>query len=255
MTKVLKVAVQAAKTAGRIIKTRYGKNLRVGRKPNGEEVTDTDRAAEKAIERIVSRHFPDHGFWGEEFGRKNKNIYTWIVDPIDGTTNFIRGIPHFATSIALAKNGKSLLGVVFNPVTKELFSAENGGAFLNNRRLHVRPAKTLEVAALEITTRSQEGFAKNRQWMNALLHNGMSLKSFGSAALSACYVAANRIDASFDFRVNSYDIAAGAHIAQKAGAMVSQADGTPIDLNDEKTSAIIASSKKVHRQIMEARPR
>ncbi|MBI4360265.1 inositol monophosphatase [Candidatus Micrarchaeota archaeon] len=254
MTKFLDVALEAAKTAGEIIESQYGRNVRADRKPNGEEVTKTDHAAENAIREVLSRRFPDHGFWGEETGRRDGEKYTWIVDPIDGTTNFIRGIPYFATSIALGQNGKTVLGVVSNPVTDELFYAESSGAFLNKKRLRVRPSQTLDVVCLEICTRSLEGFTKNRQWMNALLDRHMSLKSLGSCALSACFVAASRADASFDYRVNPYDIAAGAHIAKQAGAIVTQANGKPIDTTMEKTSFIIASSRSIHRQIQDVRP-
>ncbi|MDP2717270.1 MAG: inositol monophosphatase [Candidatus Micrarchaeota archaeon] len=254
MTKYLDVALFTAKAAGHVIRSQYGKNQRIGRKQSGEEVTETDRAAENTIRKSIARQFPDHGFWGEETGRTPGHEYTWIVDPIDGTTNFVRGIPHFAVSIALAKKGKSVLGVVLNPASGETFWAESGGAFLNGKKIRVRPQNALEAAAMEITMRSPEGFAQNRKWMNRLLHPRMSLKSFGSAALSACYVAAGRLDASFDIRANAYDIAAGAHIAEQAGARVTQANGKPLDLRNEKTSFIIACSRGTHRQVTETAP-
>jgi myo-inositol-1(or 4)-monophosphatase len=225
MHPTLTTAVKAARRAGQII-TRASQDvdlLKVSSKRQNDFVTEVDRAAEDAIIGILREAYPDHAILAEESGASGESEYRWIIDPLDGTTNFIHGMPQYAVSIALEHRGQMQSAVVFDPVRNELFTASRGrGAFLNDRRIRVsRRAKLGE--ALVGT-----GFPY-REWghidaylgmFRALMEKTSGLRRPGAAALDLAYVACGRFDGFFEIGLSPWDIAAGGLLVTEAGGLV-----------------------------------
>ena len=209
-------------------------NVNVQEKQDRDFVTDVDRKAESMIIRDIQQHYPDHGIVGEESDRINPSASVqWYIDPLDGTTNFVHGLPHFAVSIAAWRNGKPLLAVVHDPMRNETFEAKNGnGAFLNRRRLRVGSQKsmsqTLFASGLPPYRRDQlETFQKR---MDVCMRECDGYRRGGSAALDLAYVAAGRLDGYWEAGLKSWDIAAGILLVQEAGGMATDMEGRTVDL-------------------------
>lgn len=227
MHPTLTVAIKAARRAGAIL-SRASLDLaalKVEEKGPGDFVSDADRAAEAAIIEILQDAYPQHAILAEEKGQIGDSSWCWLVDPLDGTTNFLHGFPHFAVSIALAVEGKLSQAVVFQPVTGDLYVAGKGeGAFLNDRRLRVSKAERLERALVGT------GFSKRKDkdlgGFMALLQEvtlaTSGVRRAGAASLDLAYVAAGRLDGYFEFHLNAWDIAAGALLVQEAGGLVAE---------------------------------
>jgi len=255
MNPMLNMAIKAAYEAGDIIARSADRidQLQIEHKDKNDFVTEIDRSAEDAIIGILKRAYPDHAFLGEESGEhKGKGQYEWIIDPLDGTTNFLYGIPHFAVSIALKKDGKLDQAVIYDPMKDDLFYASRGGgAFLNKRRMRV--SKRLSLSGALLTTgfpyRSNqtdlvEPYFKT---LKALMIDTAGVRRPGAASLDLAYVAAGRYDGFWEFDLHEWDIAAGVLIIQEAGGLVGDLKGG----NTHLTSGdIVAASPKVFKHMI-----
>ena len=228
------IAAHAAQTAGQFIQASADNlaTLKVEQKSLHDYVSEVDRGAEKIIFEIISSAFPQHGFVGEEFGDSAiQSDYRWIVDPLDGTTNFLRGIPHYAVSIALTYQGEIIHGTVLDPVKQELFSATKGfGATLNSTKIRVSSAPSvtggLYATGIPFNGRSLDNLLSFTDCMSALLHQHTSgIRRLGSAALDLAYVAAGRYEGYWEANLRQWDIAAGAILVSEAGGSVADLFG------------------------------
>lgn len=229
----MNVMTAAASKAARGLRRDFGEveNLQVSTKGPGDFVSQADIRAEKIIFEELSRARPGYGFVMEERGIVDgpDKTHRWIVDPLDGTTNFLHSIPIFAISIALEREGVIVAGVVYNPITDEMFVAERGnGAYLHNRRLRVSARSKISEAVFT-TGIPHQGRASPDKFMSdmtAILPHVAGVRRFGSAALDLAFVAAGRVDGYWERGLKSWDIAAGAVIVQEAGGLISDIDGS-----------------------------
>jgi len=250
---MLYVAVRAARKAGDLIARAYDErdDLKIRQKSDRDYVTDVDRSAEALIVREIGKHYPDHGIIGEEMERPVNQgaAIQWHVDPLDGTSNFIHGYPHFAVSIAAWKQGKPMLAVIHDPIRDETFEARNGGgAFLNRRRLRVSHEKRLNHAlfASGLPSCRRETIDLYQQRMDVCMRSMDSYRRGGSAALDLAYVAAGRLDVYWEAGLKSWDIAAGYLLVQEAGGIATGLDGTPINLDK---GDILAANSELHAKV------
>lgn len=230
---LLNVMVQAALKAGRSIKRDFGEvaELQVSMKGPADFVSAADRKAEKTLREELSKARPGYGFLGEEGGHVEGSDAThrWIVDPIDGTTNFLHSIPHFAISIALEREGTLVAGVVYNPVTDDLFTAERGaGAFHNDRRIRVasRRDPAMSVVATGIPHLGRGNHAQFRAEIAAVQARFSGVRRFGAASLDLAWVAAGRLDAYWERGLKPWDIAAGIVLVREAGGLINDCEGS-----------------------------
>jgi len=247
---MLYVAVRAARKAGDLIARAYDERdeLKIRQKSDRDYVTDIDKSAEALIVREISKHYPDHGIVGEEMERSiNPDAaIQWYVDPLDGTTNFIHGYPHFAVSIAAWKQGKPLLAVVHDPIRDETFEARNGGgAFLNRRRLRVSQEKRLSHAlfASGMPSYRRESIDLFQKRMDACMRSMDGYRRGGSAALDLAYVAAGRLDAYWEAGLKPWDIAAGYLLVQEAGGIATDLETGTVNLDK---GDILATNSALH---------
>lgn len=247
------VAIKAARAAGQVIVRAINRleSLAVVEKQQNDFASEIDRAAEAEIIRELKRAFPDHAILAEESGAQGKSNFTWIIDPLDGTHNYLRGFPHFCVSIALAEKGEVMHGVVFDPIRDELFTASRGGgAFLNDKRIRVAQKQTLAntLLATGYPFRQRRHFDAHLAMTKALLvdQQAEDIRRTGSAALDLAYVAAGRLDGYWEIGLYPWDMAAGALLVREAG-------GRCLDFRGEndffKTGNIIAGNLKVSEQI------
>jgi len=229
---ILTVMERAARKAGRGLVRDFGEveRLQVSTKGPGDFVSDADRRAEERIHDVLTEARPTWGFWGEEGGEiKGKDPqHRWIVDPLDGTTNFLHSMPHFAVSIGLERDGELVAGLVYNPVSDELFSAEKGqGAFLNDKRLRVAARRKLAdcVLANGMPHLGRGDHALFLREASIMMRKVSGLRRMGSAALDLCWVAAGRMDGYWEAGLSPWDMAAGLIIVREAGGMVRDTQG------------------------------
>jgi myo-inositol-1(or 4)-monophosphatase len=246
-----RVALRAARAAGRIHLSRM-RRISVTRKSNALDlVTEADREAEEAVVQILVRAFPTHAILAEE-GGANAQIsdHQWIIDPLDGTTNFAHSFPQFCVSIAYARRGRVQLGVVFDALKKELFVAVRGkGARLNGKPIRVSRCSALESSLLGT------GFPYDRRerrrfylaFWEAFMMRCQGVRRTGSAALDLCSTAAGRTDAFWEFGLKPWDVAAGSLIVEEAGGHVTNMDGKPLDLEGAR---ILASNGRLHDEMI-----
>jgi myo-inositol-1(or 4)-monophosphatase len=246
---MLTVAIEAAREAGRFLKLSVGKVRSVEVK-QGEErnlVSEIDRGAETKIISIIHRHYPQHAILAEESGGSLAPAdVRWIIDPLDGTTNFLHGVPIFCVSIGIERKGELVAGVVYDPNLDEMFTAEKGaGAFLNGKRLKVSGSSTLAESLLvtgfpyNITANPNNAVEHFVQFLMA----ARGVRRLGSAAMDLSYVAAGRFDGFWEVSLNPWDMAAGALFIQEAGGRVSDMKGNPLSIY-QKT--VLASNGAVH---------
>ncbi|MEB8434141.1 inositol monophosphatase family protein [Cocleimonas sp. KMM 6892] len=256
MNPMLNMAIKAAHEAGDIIARSADRidQLQIENKDKNDFVSEIDRAAEDTIIGILKKAYPDHSFIGEESGKieGTSKEYEWIIDPLDGTTNFLYGVPHYAVSIALKKNGKIDQGVVYDPMRDDLFHASRGGgAFLNNRRIRVSKRLSLENALLGtgIPYRPDQAEIVDtyQLTMKALMLNTAGVRRAGSASLDLAYVAAGRYDGFWEFGLQEWDIAAGVLLVQEAGGLVGDMQGGETHL---KSGDIVAANPKVFKDMI-----
>lgn len=256
MQPMLNIALRAARTAGEKI-VRAGDRLdlvKVDEKGTNDFVTDIDRQSEQDIIAIIKRAYPEHGFLGEESGSSNSGSdYIWVIDPLDGTTNFIRGIPHYAVSIGCLFKGKLEHAVVYNPVTREEFTASRGyGAQLNGRRLRVTARTTLDGAligtGIPFRHHKEELLPAYLKTLGELASKTAGIRRPGSAALDLAYVAAGRYDAFWEMGLKPWDMAAGALLVQESGGLVGDFNGG----NDYLESGnIVCGNPKCFKQVLQ----
>ncbi len=229
---LLNVMVQAALKAGKSLSRDFGEvqNLQVSVKGPGDFVSQADFKAEKIIREELMKARPTYGFLGEESQEiiGTDGAHRWIVDPLDGTTNFLHGIPLFAVSIGLERNGEIVAGVIFNPATDELYTSERGGgAFLNDRRLRVGGRRVLSdcVVSCAVPHLGRGNHGKFLVELRHVMGEVAGVRQLGSAALDLAYVAAGRFDGMWETGLNAWDIAAGVLLIREAGGFLSDFDG------------------------------
>ena len=252
---LMNVMVNAAMKAGRGLARDFGEvqNLQVSVKGPGDFVSQADLKAEKTIREELSRARPGYGFLMEESGETvgTDAQHRWIVDPLDGTTNFLHGIPSFAISIALETQGKLVAGLIYNPATDELFTAERGGgAFLNDRRLRVSARRELTDCVV-VTGVPHLGRGNHGNFLIELRHvmnECVGIRRSGSAAMDLAYVAAGRFDAYWEDALAPWDIAAGIVLVREAGGFVTDKTGGSRIL---ETGNLIAGNEKIVGQLRE----
>ncbi len=240
--------IKAANEAGEIIRESFGKNFLVEQKTNlSDLVTEVDKKAEETIINFIRKEFPTHGILAEESGsQKNTSEYLWVVDPLDGTTNFAHGFPIFAVSIGVQKNGETVCGVVYDVMRDEIYSAEKGsGSFRNGQKLKVSTNDDLRKSML--VTGFPYNIAENPdnafERFIACLKNVRAVRRLGSAALDFCYVAAGAFDAFWEVYLHPWDICAGKLLVEEAGGFVTNFEGGTIDIYSKQ---ILASNNKIH---------
>jgi myo-inositol-1(or 4)-monophosphatase len=256
MHPLLNIAIKAARRAGSIINRASldGSVLEVRSKNLNDFVTQVDRAAEQAIIEIVHRAHPEHAILAEESGdtRGTSAEYRWVIDPLDGTTNFIHGFPQYAVSIAVQHRGATAHAVVYDPGKNELFTASKGrGAFVNDRRMRVSKCIKLKDALVGTGFPFKE-LGRIDQYMKQLrtLMGGCAgVRRAGAAALDLAYVAAGRLDAFWEMGLSPWDMAAGALMIQEAGGLVGDLSG---ESNYLESGDIAAGTPKVFAQLLEA---
>jgi myo-inositol-1(or 4)-monophosphatase len=230
---LLNVMMKAARKAARQLVRDFGEveKLQVSVKGPANFVTAADRKAEQTLRDELMTARPGYCFVGEEGGRIDgpDKSHTWYVDPLDGTTNFLHGIPHFSISIGLEREGTMVAAIVYNPVSDEMFVAERGkGAFVNDQRLRVAGRRTMHdaVVACGLPHRGRGGLAEFRTEFAAVQEQVAGLRRFGSAALDLAYVAAGRFDIYWERNLQSWDMAAGILLVREAGGYITDCDGT-----------------------------
>jgi myo-inositol-1(or 4)-monophosphatase len=229
------IAVETALAAGAVLRERLSLDRTIDFKGAIDLVTDADRASEELVEAAIIGRFPDHRFVGEETSFLSGDVpagseqYSWLVDPLDGTTNYAHRYPHFAVSIALEHAGQVILGVVYDPMRNELFAAERGGgATLNGAPIAVSRIDKLERSLLGTGfAYSAEERRENARIWNGFLTLAQGVRRDGSAALNLCYVACGRLDGFWERPLNAWDLAAGSMLVEEAGGVISGYDGTP----------------------------
>jgi len=248
-----RVALRAARAAGRVHLRRLNR-ITISNKSNVIDlVTEADRESETAVIEVLRRAFPTHAVLAEESGASaNASEHRWVIDPIDGTTNFAHGYPQFCVSIAYEKRGRLQSAVIFDAFKKELFVAHRGkGARLNGKPIRVSRTPALETALLAT------GFPYDRRerrrfylaFWEAFMLRTHGVRRTGSAALDLAWVACGRVDAFWEFGLKPWDVAAGSLLVEEAGGQVSNMDGSTLDLAGAQ---IVASNGRLHRQMIEA---
>jgi myo-inositol-1(or 4)-monophosphatase len=251
MSYELEAAVSAARAAGRLLREHLGATLQVRHKGPADLVTEVDRQVEDLIASTLREACPTYGLLGEEGGEQFvSDNPRWLVDPLDGTTNYIRGYPFFAVSIALERDAEIVVGVVYNPILDELYVAEKGrGATLNGRPIHVSTATSLgdSLLASGFPFDAWTNEIDNGQQWRRFLKLSLSLRSDGSAALDLCHVATGRIDGYWELRLGPWDMAAGGLIVQEAGGAVSLVNGEPFS---PYGGDVLASNGHLHAEML-----
>jgi myo-inositol-1(or 4)-monophosphatase len=249
---MLNFAIRVAKDAGRLLRDRVGTRIDVDHKGSINLVTDVDLASERLIREAISTYYPRHEILGEEGGlSESGSEYRWIVDPLDGTTNYAHGYPIFCVSIALECKGEIVLGVVYDPMRDELFTAERGGgAALNNRPIHV--SKTAELMQGLLSTGFPYDIKTSKltnldHWANFAM-NAQALRRDGAAALDLCYVACGRFDGFWELNLSPWDTAAGALIVTEAGGRVTDFSGGPFS---NYKPEVVGSNGLIHGSMLE----
>lgn len=251
---MLSTAIEAAREGGRILKQHLGK-VREIRTKSGQEknlVTEIDRMSEQAIITIIGRHHPGHSILAEESGRNDTHSeFTWIIDPLDGTTNYAHAFPVFCVSIALQHRDAIVVGVIYDPNLDELFFAERGrGAFLNGRRIRVSKidslSRSLLVTGFPYNIADNPSSAIER--FIRFLTKAQAVRRMGSAAIDLAYTAAGRYEGFWEVALNPWDTAAGALLVEEAGGLVTGFSGRPSGIYEPE---ILASNGLVHREMVE----
>jgi myo-inositol-1(or 4)-monophosphatase len=253
---LLNVMIKAARKAGRTLKRDFGEveHLQVSLKGPANFVTAADRRAEEIVLQELSQARPGYGFLGEEGGRREgpDKTHTFIVDPLDGTTNFLHGIPHFAVSIALEREGTIVAGVIYNPANDDLFIAERGkGAFLNDRRLRVAARRRLLDAIITcgLPHHGRGDPIQAVREIAAVQDKVAGLRRLGAATLDLAWVAAGRFDGYWERNISPWDVAAGMVIVREAGGYVTDLQGGS---SPHVTGDVVAGNEIIHKELIRA---
>lgn len=257
------VAINSASKAGEWIKSKLGAYSELKTKLCEQDlVTDVDKGAEMMIRKLILTHFPTHEIFGEEsvspgaaasiaaLEKARKSEYLWIVDPIDGTTNFVHGFPFFCVSIALAYKGEVIVGVIYDPMRDELFVAEKGkGAYMHGKKGLVSGEVDLASSILAVGFNPDRDFALpvNMKGLTALSGQVRSIRAGGSAALHLAYVAVGRLSGYYEIGLNAWDVAAGALIVEESGGIVTDTVGNPYQIG---VRHLAATNGKIHKELL-----
>lgn len=256
------VAINTAAKAGEWIKSKLGdfSSLNIKTSPH-DLVTEVDKGSETMIRNLIMTHFPTHSILGEEGVEPGPEAsikaledascaeYLWIVDPVDGTTNFVHGFPFFSVSIALAHKGEVIVGVVYDPNRDELFVAEKGkGAYVRGRRTHVAPEERLidSLVATGFPTDRRHALPVNMKGLEAVVPRVRNIRSGGSAALHLAYVAAGRLNGFWELGLNAWDMAAGTLLVRESGGQVTDTLGQPYHLGVRN---VVATNGHIHQEL------
>ncbi|SMF90635.1 myo-inositol-1(or 4)-monophosphatase [Paenibacillus uliginis N3/975] len=258
------VAINCAAKAGEWIKSRIGTVKQLSTKTSAQDlVTEVDKGAEQMIRKLILTHFPDHAILGEEgvepgaeasmkaLEAAKEEPYLWIVDPIDGTTNYVHGFPFYSVSIALAHKGEVIVGVVYDPSRDELFIAEKGkGAYVHGNPTLVSKESSLSQSLLATGFPMDTSFnlPQNMAGLQALLPKVRNVRGGGSAALHMAYVAAGRLSGYWELGLNAWDVAAGALLIQESGGKVTDTEGRPYDL---AVRNVVATNGAIHESVLD----
>ena len=244
-------AVELARKAGDLVRQGYGQTIQANHKGTLDLVTEYDVRSERLVTEAIRQAFPEDAILAEESGQSGTGDLRWLIDPLDGTTNFAHGLPIFCVSIAYARGNEPLLGVIFDPTRDELFqTSAGGGAWLNGRRLHVSKETSLSESLLvtgfpyDIRTNADN----NLDHFAAFAMRSRAVRRLGSAALDLAYVAAGRFEGHWELRLSPWDFAAGILLVREAGGTVTRADGGP-DVFAEPTS-LLATNGSVHQEML-----
>jgi myo-inositol-1(or 4)-monophosphatase len=237
----MKVAEEAAREAGKILRGKLGSVKEIDYKAKNSLVTEVDRLSENLIAKIIKSNFPSHDILAEESGRtRNSSTYIWIIDPLDGTTNYAHTYPVFSISIALEVERIIRLGIVYDPIREEFFSAELGtGAYINRENIRVSKVKTVRESLLST------GFTHESDWMvdenlrhfENFIRKAQAIRRDGSAALDLCYVACGRYDGFWELGLHAWDTAAGSLILRESGGEITDFLGKEFDIYGKETLA------------------
>ena len=254
MHPIINIAIRAARSGGNILLRNADRidTLTVTTKRRNDYVSEVDRAAEQAIIDVLHRSYPDHGFLAEESGLRKGNEFQWVIDPLDGTTNYLHGFPQYSVSIALKHRGVVEHGVVYDPLREELFTASRGsGAQMNDRRIRVSEQKTLDHALLGtgFPFRDQSHLDAYLEMFKSLIRDTAGIRRPGSAALDLAYVAAGRLDGFWELGLSEWDFAAGVLLIKEAGGVVSDIAGGD---NFLKNGNLVAGNLKLHAAMLKA---
>lgn len=250
---VVNVAVQAARNASKVILRSLGKrdSLKIIEKQRMDFTTEVDRMAEAEIIKELRHAYPDHSILAEESGEIGNSRFQWVIDPLDGTSNFLRGIPFFSISIALVEAGVPIAGVIYNPMSEELYTAHKGsGAFLNDKRIRVAGRQSVEgcLIGTGFSPRQRSRLPAQLRMVKQLLSHAEDLRRSGSAALDLAYVASGRLDGFFEFGLKPWDMAAGVLMVREAGGLCLDFDGNEKFM---ESGNLIAGNLKVATQMIQ----
>ncbi|MFN0156670.1 MAG: inositol monophosphatase family protein [Bacteroidota bacterium] len=250
---MIQIAIEAAREAGKFLKYSVGKvkNIEIKEGEGRNLVSEIDRASEQKIINIIKRHHPSHGILAEESGGSGSSDYKWVIDPLDGTTNFLHGLPMFCVTIAVEYKGELIAGVVYDPNLDEMFTAEKGsGAYLNGKRMQV--SKASELINSLLVTGFPYDIATNpdyavEHFVNFLMR-GQGVRRLGSAALDLSYVAAGRFDGFWEVNLNPWDMAAGMLFVREAGGTITDFTGAPSSIYNKQ---VLATNGHVHNAMLD----
>jgi len=255
MHPMLNIGVRAARAAGKVITQGIGRldTLQIDEKGRNDFVSDVDRKAEGDILAVLKRAYPDHAFLGEESGLSGARDaeYRWVIDPLDGTTNFLHGLPHFSVSIALLKQDRLFQAIVYDPMRQELFTAGKGdGAYLDSRRIRVKKTWRLDQAILGTGFPYRQGQDLDfyQRTSRHFTEQSGGIRRMGSAALDLAWVAAGRLDGAWLTGLSEWDLAAGALLVREAGGLVNDFDGGD---TWRQSGELIAATPKVHHEMLQ----
>ncbi len=254
MHPMLNIAVRAARKAGDII-ARFSikvDTLNISNKGENDFVSEVDHLAEEAIIQTIQKAYPEHSFLAEESGATSGNEYEWVIDPLDGTTNFLHNFPQYAVSIAMRHKGRLEIAVVYDPIKQEMFTAARGsGAHLNGKRIRVTKRANLKGALLGtgIPFRNMAILENYLHMLRALIPGSAGVRRAGSAALDLAYVAAGRLDGFWEYELNPWDIAAGILLIEEAGGLVSDFKG---GFDYFQSGNVVAGNPKILKAIIQA---
>ena len=233
---MLNFAIETAREAGQVLLEKFGRKIKISKKGDIDLVTEADLASEKLIIERIRSHYPKHSILAEESGEAiisgGENTWKWIVDPLDGTTNFAHGYPCFCVTLALEHDGEIVVGVTFDPTRNELFAAEKGkGATLNNKPIHVskteKLSESLIITGFPYDFKQREDFAKH---LTEFLLKSRGVRRDGSAAIDMAYVACGRFDGFWEEGLHAWDVAAGVLLIEEAGGRVSYYDDSKFSI-------------------------
>lgn len=253
---MLNFAIETARQAGQILLDKFGRKINISKKGGINLVTEADFASEKFIIEKIRIHYPKHSILAEESGESNvavvggETAWKWIIDPLDGTTNYAHGYPCFCVTIALEHDGEIVLGVTFDPTRDELFAAEKGsGVTLNGRQIRVSDTEELKesllVTGFPYDVQGRENFSKH---FNGFTQKSIGIRRDGSAALDMAYVACGRFDGFWEEGLHAWDVAAGVLFVEEAGGRVSYYDDSPFSIY---APPICASNGLIHAEMLE----